>query len=121
MPDEVRVNESKGIIEVVSSGDLTKQDMERTKAKLQSVLAENAFYRVLIDTTRLHAVPKTFEIFEAWSTHSRSFKIALLIMASSAIAKDVAFAETVGVNRGQVVKLFSDKEEALRWLGADDD
>ena len=121
MPDEVRLNESEGIIEVTNSGVLTRQDMESTKAKLQRILAQKALNRVLIDTTRLQSVPSTLDIFEAWVTNSRDFKIALLVGASSPFTKDVMFAETVGANRGQTVKVFWDQDEARRWLGTTND
>jgi hypothetical protein len=121
MSDEVRVNESEGIIEVVSSGDLTRQEMGGTMATLQRILDEKGIRRVLIDTTRLHSAPGTLDIFELCSTYSRVLKIALLVTDSNGINKDVAFAETVGVNRGQTVKMFWDEEEARRWLGTAND
>ena len=117
MSDEVRVNESEGIVEVVSSAVLTRQDMESTKDRLQRILEEKGIRRVLIDTARLRSLPHTMDIFEVCSTYSRDFKIALLVTASNPINKDLAFAETVGVNRGQRVKMFRDQEEARRWLG----
>jgi hypothetical protein len=121
MSDEVRVNESEGIIEVVSSGVLTRQEMESTMATLQRILDEEGVSRVLIDTARLQSAPGTLDIFEFCSTSSRDFKIALLVTDSNGINKDIAFAETVGVNRGQRVKMFWDREEARRWLGTAND
>lgn len=119
--DEVYVNESEGIIEVVSSGVLTRQDMESTKAKLQRILGEKGISRVFIDTARLRSVPSTMDLFEVWETYSRDFKTALLVTASNPINKDIAFAETVGVNRGQIVKMFWNEEAARRWLGTSND
>jgi hypothetical protein len=121
MTDEIHLNESEGIIEVVSSGTLTREDMENTKAKLERILAEKAVSRVLIDTSRLQSAPSVVDIFEVCTSYSRDFKIALLVKASSSITKDVAFAETIGVNRGQTVRVFWDQEEARRWLGATND
>lgn len=121
MSDEVHVNESEGIIEVVSSGVLTRQDMERTKFRLQRILDEKGVSRVLIDTARLQSLPSTFDLFEVCSTYSTHFKIALLVMASNPINNDLAFAQTVGLNRGQIVKMFWDQEEARRWLGTTND
>ena len=117
MSDEVRVNESEGIIEVVSSGVLTREDMESTKARLQRILDEKGISRVLIDTARLQSLPSTIDIIAVWSTYSRDLKIALLVTVSNPINKDIAFSETVGVNRGKRVKMFWDKEEARQWLG----
>lgn len=119
--DEVYVNEKEGIIEVVSSGVITRQDMESTRDKLQRILGEKGISRVLIDTARLRSLPSTMDLFEVWETYSRDFKTALLVTASNPINKDIAFAETVGVNRGQIVKMFWDEEEARRWLGTTND
>lgn len=117
MSDEVRVHEDEGIIEVVSSGILTRQDMESTKAKIQKILVEKGFRRVLIDTTRIQSDPDTFNIFDAWKNHSKDFRIAILATESSPIIKDILFTENVAVNRGQTVKVFWDREKARRWLG----
>ena len=68
MPDTIRVIESENLIEVVSSGVLTRQDMESTKASILQILAEKAIDRVLIDTTRLESVPPVFDIFDALAT-----------------------------------------------------
>jgi hypothetical protein len=116
MPDEVRVKENDGIIEVVSCGVLTRQDMEGTKTKLQQIRADKKINRILIDTTRVESVPSTSDIFEALVTQPPGFRIAILVAASNAIIQDVAFAETVGVNRGKSIKVFLDAREARRWL-----
>jgi hypothetical protein len=121
MSDELHVNESEGVVEVVPSGVLTRQDMEDTRARLQRILDEKGISRVLFDTARLQSVPGTMDIIAIWSTCSRDFKTALLVTASNPINKDIAFAETVGVNRGKRVKMFRDQEEARRWLGRSSD
>jgi hypothetical protein len=116
MPDKICVNESAKIVEVVSSGTLTRQDMESTKSRVQQILAEKAIDRVLIDTTRLESVPAMFDIFEAFSTLPPGFKIAILVTPSSEIVKDVNFAQIVGGNRGTTIKICIDQNEAVQWL-----
>lgn len=117
MPDEIRVNESDKIIEVFTSGVLTRKDMENTKEKFIQINAEKSINRVLIDTTRLEYAPSTFDIFEALATQPMGFKIAILFTPLSAITDDIYFAETVGSNRGVIIKAFSDESEARQWLG----
>ena len=117
MPDEIRVNENDSIIEVMSSGVLTRKDMENTKAKFLQINAEKAINKVFIDATRLEHCPDTLDIFEFFATQLLGFKIAILFTASSAITDDIFFAETVGSNRGVIVKAFSDENEARLWLG----
>ena len=116
MSDEVRVNKEEGIIEIVSSSTLTRQDMESTKAKIQKIFTEMGFRRILIDTTRIQSTPLTVDIFEALEDHPKNFRIAILVTASSPIVEDVLFAENVAVNRGQTLKVFWDQEKAREWL-----
>jgi hypothetical protein len=117
MPDEMCVNERCNIIEVVYSGVLTRQDMESTKTKSQQMLAEKWIDRVFIDMTRLESAPSIIDIFEIIASLPPGFKIAVLITPSSPIMREVNFAETVGLNRGTIIKVCLDKNEARQWLG----
>ena len=116
MPDEIRVNETEKIIEIVSSGSLTKQDMEKTKTMIQQIRAEKAFNRVLIDTTKVKSAPDSIDIFDAIATQARDFKIAIVVTPSNLMTEDMYFAETVGSNRGIIIKVFTDENEARQWL-----
>ena len=118
MPDEIRVRDSDDIIEVISFGVLKRADMKSTKARLQEIHAKKAINGVLIDTTRVDSVPDTIDIFHALATQSLDFKIAILAVASSPFTEDFSFAETVGVNRGKMIKVFFEREKARKWLGA---
>jgi hypothetical protein len=117
MPDEIRVNENDSIIEIISSGTLTKQDMENTKTEIQQINAEKAINNVLIDTTRIESAPSSINIFDAIVTQPQGFKIAILVTPSSPITEDMYFAENAGINRGIIIKVFTDENESRRWLG----
>ena len=45
------------------------------------------------------------------------YRLALLI-TDEKMRSSAQFAETVGVNRGIAVRVFDDRDAALRWLGA---
>ena len=121
MPDEISINERGNIIEVISSGVLTRQDMKGTKPRFQKILAEKPINRIFIDTTRLKSVPSIVEIYEIITSLPVGFKIAILIAPSSPIIREVTFAETVGRNRGTTIKVCLDRDEAWQWLGASKD
>ena len=116
MPDEIRVNENDSIIEIISSATLTKQDMKATKSKIQEIFTEKAVNRVLIDTTRIESPPHSIDIFNAIVTQPQGFKIAILVTPSSPITEDMYFAENAGINRGIIIKVFTDENEARQWL-----
>ena len=121
MPDEICLNENNNNIEVVYSGVLTRQDMESTKAKIQQILAEKTIKRVFIDTTRLESGPSIFDIYEIIASLPLGFRIAILIAPSSPIIDEIAFAETVGLNRGVTIKAYLDRNDARQWLGTFED
>lgn len=117
MPDDIRFLEKDGIVKVVSTGVVAGEEMENTKKRLQRFYDEKAVCRVLVDITGLASVPGLADIFEAMaSPHLLEWRIAFLTTASIPIKKDVAFAETVGLNRGKTVKVFEDEGAARRWL-----
>jgi len=116
MPDKIRVNENLGIIEVKSLGEVSKDDIEQSIAKVREIYNERNIKKILVDTRRQETMPDTLDIFDLFSTFPREFKLALLIVESQATAEDISFGETVGVNRGVLVKIFYDEEQALQWL-----
>ncbi|MGY8770628.1 MAG: hypothetical protein ACKVH8_19615 [Pirellulales bacterium] len=48
MPETIRVNEEIGIIEIVSYDEISRQDLEGSKAKLQQLYEKHGFNKVLI-------------------------------------------------------------------------
>jgi hypothetical protein len=116
MPDEIRVNEDRGIIEVHSYGMVSKEDIAESITKVRQILNVKQISKILVDTTKQETMPSTIDTFELFSTFSLEFKLALLIEQSQMTAEDITFAETVGVNRGVRVKIFHEKKQALQWL-----
>jgi hypothetical protein len=121
MPDEICVNESNNIIEIVYAGILTRKDIESTRTKFQEILAEKSIDSIFVDITRLESTPSIFDIFEIISSIPAGLKIAMLITPSSPIIREVTFAETVGRNRGTTIKICLDRNEARQWLGTFND
>jgi hypothetical protein len=116
MPDEVRLNEEMGIIEVNSYGVVTKDDILGSIEKIQQIQSESGIDKLLVDTTRQETLPSPIEIFELFSVYPREIKTALLVNTSQTTAKDVEFVETVALNRGKHMKVVHDREQALQWL-----
>lgn len=61
-------------------------------------------------------MPGTISIFDLFSTFPRDFRLALLVDVSQVTKKDISFVETIGMNRGVMVRIYYEKEQALQWL-----
>ena len=116
MPDEIRVNEDRCIIEIDSCGAVSNKDIARSISKVQQILADKGISKILVDTTKQDTMPGTMDIFELFSTFPREFTLALLLDKRQRTEADLSFAENVGVNRGILMQIFYDKERALQWL-----
>jgi hypothetical protein len=116
MPEKIQVNEDLGIVELESSGKVTKQEMVESISQLREIFDKQGIYKVLVDATRQDKMPSTFDIYELFSTYPREIRLAVLIQLSQATADDITFGETVGVNRGVRMKTFCEKKQALKWL-----
>jgi hypothetical protein len=116
LPYEIRLNEEVGIIEILPSDVVTKQDIADSIANVNRIKREKGIYKILVDTRETTLVPGAADIFELFSNFPRDLKGALLITANQPTSQDIAFIETVAVNRGFNIRLFFSKDEALTWL-----
>ena len=116
MPDEVHVDEERGIIKVESYGIVSTEDIENSIGKVREILTERGLNKILVDTTRQETVPGTAALFDLFSTFPRNLKAALLSRESQITVEDLRFVENVSVNRGIFVRVFHTEDEALGWL-----
>jgi len=79
----------------------------------------HGIYRILIDSRRQYAEPSIVDCFE-FAKHIASqkpwlnFLVAVIVHSESVEAAE--FAEIVAKNRGIVLKIFSQKSNAVAWL-----
>ena len=116
MPDTIRVNQALGIIEIESFGKVSKEDIAGSIARVREVFEEQGINRVLVDTTGQESMPGTLSIYDLFSTFPQEVRVALLVGSSQATGQDLSFVETVSRNRRIEVKIFEDRDEALRWV-----
>ena len=116
MPDKVQVNKDQKFILVQSYGVVTREDIAESIASVREIFDNEGINKVLVDTTGQEKMPNTIDTYELFAEFPRAFRLALLIQQSQVTARDIAFVETVGFNRGVQMKIFHDKEQALRWL-----
>lgn len=116
MPYDVRFIEKEDIIEVISSGDLTKQDMERTRDEIIKICMEKFARKILVDATILKSTPAKYEMYFVLTGFPEGLKVAFVVSVFSEILNGVAFMEYVGEKQGQTVKIFRSREAAKKWL-----
>ena len=116
MPEQLKINEELGIIEVYSFGEITVEEAEQSVKKSLRIFKERNIDKVLVDATSLTKLPGTVGIFQFFSNSPPELSQALVISRDSFSEDLFSFGENVAVNRGKNVKLFFDREEALIWL-----
>lgn len=116
MAENIRINKEDGIVEVVSLGIVTKENIESLITKIKQIGNEFGINKVLLDTTKQELMPDITSIYEIFSKMPCNLRIAILANQEQNTLHDVKFAETVARNRSIQVKIFFLREAALEWL-----
>jgi len=116
MPDKINVNEELGIIEVESFGLVTKDDISESINAARELHDSKDVVKILVDATKQNKMPGTVDIYNLFANLPLKFKIAILARESGANFNDLKFGVTVAKNRGTLIKLYTEKQEALDWL-----
>ncbi|NTW57248.1 MAG: DUF4180 domain-containing protein [Chlorobiaceae bacterium] len=107
------------VLHVLASGfDLSPSDVEEYASRLLKICLDNGIQRVLCDesavTTELSALD-TYEIGLFISKFvPTSLRIAIVFRPETSF--DVRFFESIVVNRGQQIRVFTDAFSARTWL-----
>lgn len=91
--------------------DLEKLGRKHKCPRLLNDLREAVISKSLLD---IYSMPRVVE----QAGMQKSFRRAIVVNPP---VNDYRFLEIVSVNEGQEVRVFSDPEEALRWLVAEND
>ncbi len=119
MPETVSINEDLGIICVRSYGEVTEQDLHTSRELTAKAYQEHGFTNVLVDAREEVSLPQTASLYDFVSgllgaDMPRTMKFALVV--SEHTKRDLAFIETVAVNRGLLVSIFDSCSAAVAWL-----
>jgi hypothetical protein len=121
MPYEIDYLEDEKIVTIKNRGEILFEDLlEQTKEALELARRKNATL-FLSDNILLENKAKTFEIYELPKIYdelgaSRNNKLAVLIRKGGHTTKDARFFETICLNRGWNVRLFTSYDDAKAWL-----
>jgi hypothetical protein len=119
------LNHGEELVQATAKGVL---DLVLVTQKATETLQEAALHsskRFLIDDREASLALDTLQIYELPGTLerlglSRGARVAVVYTVTSPTAHDFQFFETVAVNQGFHVKLFTSMEPAMEWLKEED-
>ena len=123
MPSDVTYNSKLQIIEIIHSGTLSVQNIEKTTFEAMALHKELGVNAVLIDTSNLKSVESLTELYDLPRQYdeggvSRAIRIALVMPETSAARDAMKFYDNVCHNNGWEVRPFERLSEANEWLVA---
>jgi hypothetical protein len=118
MPETIEILEDLDIIKVTSYGEITDDDLRKSRETINKLCSEHGYKKLLFDATKLHNI-RTLAAYEhgvclAKYHFLRISRHAIIATQDNRIYLD--FICTVGTNRGAQIKVFEKKDEATTWL-----
>lgn len=120
MPYTIKVNENPGLVLVSHYGEVTIDEVGEIRGKVFELIADHNLQSVLVDA---RGITSEFSVTESFNLTLENVKFEAPVPKPRAsiivrpeqyeIAK---FIETVSVNRGLPIRVFTDLEEGLQWL-----
>ena len=120
MTHDIRVLDDDGIVEIVHTGRMTIVEATESRTEAAAIMFDRDLTLILADVSQTDHDENTGDLLEFNSSHYDVFpagsRLAVVIPADPSKAESARFAETVAVNRGILMRIFLDREEALEWL-----
>jgi len=123
MSISITKHEEKSWIEINVKGELGVQTAEEIIRLAIQSLSEANYQRLLTDTREADPILSIWDYYRLAGFIAKKVKDTELKPGSIRRAhvgrqgwKELQFFETVLFNRGQVMKLFNDREKAIEWL-----
>lgn len=118
MPYEIKYDEANDCVICRMSGELRIPELLDFGANAAALLKEHDCWRLLNDMREVKKLPSVVDIYNlprlvGESEFPQQAKRAVVFSKDE---KDYQFLETVSVNRGQLLKVFDDIDDALAWL-----
>jgi len=118
MPYKINYEKESGYISVTVQGDFALSNLKDLAADVAKSIEQYGCNHILNDMRQAKLTKGTIDIYNMPKFASSSgidtyCKRALVVGEQSS---DFRFLETVFINQGHNVKMFTDIEEAMRWL-----
>jgi len=119
MAHKIQVLED-GIVEIVHTGQMSINEATESRTEAAATMAEHDLRLVLADVSATDHSKSTTDLYKFNASHYEVFpsftRLAVVIPPDPDNAKPAEFAQTVAVNRGIMMKIFLDREDAMSWL-----
>ena len=105
--------------EAIYSGTLTAADLKAAAGEIMALMQERGTTRLLADCTDIKGGHSVFDLYELadWiKAHAPHLREAVVLPAIDLAADPVRFWKPPCRNRGIAVRIFNDRDAALRWL-----
>jgi hypothetical protein len=117
MPEIVTVNSEAGIIEVLSTGNVSKTDMFATYESVAGYYRQHGITKLLIDATAMDSLPPIGDIYQfVVKMSQQGIKVKQAVVISDTTPESMRFVDDVANNRGVQFKIFTSRQAALEWL-----
>jgi hypothetical protein len=122
---DVRITPEAGFLRAVLSGGFSLDEAKRTFVEVVQAVADHKIKKILVDGREIAGEPEGIERFyygkyAAEICHEHLYKVRLVPRFAYVLTPPVLdrgrFGETVARNRGMIVKVFEDVDDALEWL-----
>lgn len=123
MKHELKITIEEKFVQIISNGEKSFESSLKIWTNAIKVCHTHNCFKVLgiANTTKTHSIIESYQhgaLFHQININQR-FKIAWVELNPDAV-ESIKFIETVLLNRGYGVKLFTDVEEAKSWLLSED-
>lgn len=122
MSYKIEVNNDSGYIHVLHYGESDVEEFIRVGQDALSFVTEHRIFRVLADVSGITNKASITDLFTSTTHHAETAQVRpkTAIFGKPEQREELYFLETVGVNRGMNLKIFTDSDDALKWLLKED-
>lgn len=120
MSYEINVDSTLEIVEIKHDGPVDIDEMRAAREETAQHIADSKSKRILVDIRNSVLNPTVMELFGFNASYHDSLpiniRIAIVYSSESPNREDLLFMETVARNRRVLLRIFTDRDEALDWL-----
>lgn len=110
------------ILIMTLTGNWSLPDAVPTRAESAQLQRKHNIRSILVDVRKARIELSTLELFDFCASFQSTFlpgtRHAVLYSHEDHDLSDITFAENVSRNRGVIMKMFTDHNDALEWLHA---
>ncbi len=112
------LNRDKKYVICIMSDKMTLDDHQLVRERAAALLKEQGWNRLLVDARSIDAEMSLTEDYQFTESHRNNLPVTihLAVIHRPQETERFRFIETVAVNRGQNMKIFTDADEAVAWL-----